>query len=138
MAGQVLLRDASVQEIQLELLRRTAFNALEGERVFASLLKHRDLWLAALLDRPGVPNYNEPGFLLTSGLIKLRDLPDNFWNADSLFILTRTRAQATEFARIIQDEDWGGEVQVYDNQEEIDRALGAGRQENGLLSVWWD
>jgi hypothetical protein len=44
------LRDASVQDIQLELLRRTRFNALDGEQVVASLLKHRDLWLAALLD----------------------------------------------------------------------------------------
>jgi hypothetical protein len=64
---------------------------LNGEVVYASLLKHRHLWLAALLDRPGVPNYTEPGFFLTAGLIKLRDLPDNFWNADTLFILTRTR-----------------------------------------------
>jgi hypothetical protein len=57
------------------LLRRTGFNALDGERVAASLLRHRDLWLAALLDRRGVPNYAEPGLLLMAGLIKLRDCP---------------------------------------------------------------
>src|SRR3954453_17755676 len=85
-----LLRDASVQDIQLELLRRTSFNALDGERVCASLLKHRDLWRAALLDRPGVANYAEPGLLLMGGLIKLRDLADSIWNADTLFILTPT------------------------------------------------
>ena len=73
------LRDASVQEIQLELLRRSCWNALDGERVHASLMKHRELWLAVLLDRPGVANYAEPSSLLMSGLIKLRDLPDNFW-----------------------------------------------------------
>jgi hypothetical protein len=138
MSESVSLRDATVQDIQLELLRRTSFNALDGEKVCASLLRHRHLWLAALLDRPGVPNYTEPGFLLTSGLIKPRDLSDNLWNADTLFILTRTRAQAQELMRIIQDEDWGGEVQVYERQGEIDRALGTGRQEYGLLSVWWD
>jgi hypothetical protein len=96
MTGSVSLRDASVQDIQLELLPRTSFNALDGEKVCASLLQHRHLWLAALLDRPGVPNYAEPGLLLTAGLIKLRDLPDNLWNADTLFVLTRTRAQARE------------------------------------------
>ena len=64
MNESLLLRDASVQDIQLELLRRTSFNALDGERVCASLLKHRALWTAALLDRPGVPNYAEPGTLL--------------------------------------------------------------------------
>lgn len=138
MSEAVPLRDASVQDIQLELLRRTNFNALEGERLYASLLKHRNLWLAALLDRPGVPNYAEPGLLLTSGLIKLRDLRDNCWNADTLFILTPTRQAADQLAKIAEDEEWGGEVQVYKDRAEIDRALGAGRQEFGLLSVWWD
>jgi hypothetical protein len=132
------LREASVQDIQLELLRRTSFNALNGERVHASLLKHRDLWLAVLLDRPGVPDYTEPDLLLMSGLIKLRDLPKNIWNADTLFILTRTRALARQLARIAEEEDWAGEVRLYEDQKEIDRALGTGRREYGLLSVWWD
>jgi hypothetical protein len=134
----IFLENASVQDIQLELLRRTKFNALDGERVVASLLQHRDLWLAALLDRPGVPNFAEPGLLLISGLIKLRDLPDNYWNADTLFILTRTHERAAQLARLAEEEDWGGEVRVFEDQQDIDRALGTGRQEYGLLSVWWD
>jgi hypothetical protein len=136
--NNLLLREASVQEIQLELLRRTRFNALEGEKVCASLLRHRDLWRAALLDRPGVPNYAEPSILLMGGLIKLRDLGDNFWNADTLYILTPTRREAERLARIAEEEDWGGEVRVYADQAQTDRALGLGRQEYGLLSVWWD
>ena len=99
MNESISLRDASVQEIQLELLRRTSFNALDGEKVYSSLLQHRDLWQAALLDRPGVPNYAEPGFLLMGGLIKLRDLPDNFRNADTLFIQTPTRQAAGRHRR---------------------------------------
>ena len=133
-----LLRDASVQEIQLELLRRSCWNALDGERVYTSLLKHRDLWLAVLLDRPGIANYAEPTSLLMSGLIKLRDLPDDCWNADTLYILTTSHTQAEELARIAHDEDWAGEVTVFRNQDEIDRALGTGRQRNGPLSVWWE
>jgi hypothetical protein len=132
------LRNASVQDIQLELIRRTSFNALDGERVYTSLLAHRGLWTAALLDRPGVPNYAEPRHLLTLGLIKLRDLPTNFWNADTLFVLTRTRDDARELARVAEQEDWGGEVQVYEDQPETDDALGTGREECGLISVWWD
>jgi len=138
MSESLSLRGATVQEIQLELIRRTSFNAFDGERIYASLLKHRDLWLAVLLDRPGVPNYAEPAHLLTAGLIKLRDLPDNYWNADTLFLLTRTFAQADELARIAQEEDWAGEVHVVRNSQEIDRALGSGRQEYGLLTIWWD
>lgn len=137
MADSLLLQNATVQEIQLELLRRTRMNALDGERICASLARHRHLWRAVLLDRPGLPNYLKPGHLLTSGLIKLRDLPHNDWNADTLFLLTPTQQQARELARIAEEEDWAGEIRVYDDQEEIDRALGTG-EEYGLLSVWWD
>ncbi len=138
MSAASSLRAATVQDIQLELLRRTAFNALDGERVCASLHEHRKLWLAVLLDRPGVPNYADPGHLLVAGLIKLRDLPDNLWNADTLFVLTPTRQAAEQLKAVAEREDWGGEVTGYTEQEELDRALGTGRQEFGLLSVWWD
>ena len=91
-----------------------------------------------VLDRPGIPNYAEPALLLMSGLIKLRDLPDIFWNVDTLFILTATHEQARQLARIADEEDWAGEVQVVEDQQEIDRALGTGRDEYGLVTIWWD
>jgi hypothetical protein len=139
MNNSLRLCEATVQEIQLELIRRTRFNAFNGEQVYASLMKHRAYWQAVLLDRPGLANYQKPRHLLMMGLIKLRDLDDNIWNADQLFILTAKREQARQLARIIEEEDWGGEKPiVYDNQEEIDSALGTGRQECGLLSIWWD
>ena len=140
MHDSVLLREATVQEIQLELIRRTKFNAFDGERIHASLMKHRAYWQAVLLDRPGLANYQKPRHLLMAGLIKLRDLDDNIWNADKLFILTAKREQTVQLARIIEEEeDWGGEKPiVYDDQKEIDSALGAGRLEYGLLSIWWD
>src|SRR5437879_3829495 len=106
------LSGASVQEIQLELIRRSSFNEFDGERVLASLMRHRSLWLAVLMDRPG-----------PTDLIKLRDLPDNHWNVDTLFVLTATQKQARELARIIEEEDWAGMVHLYENREEIDRAL---------------
>jgi hypothetical protein len=132
------LREASVQDIQLELLRRTRFNDLNGEKVTASLLKHRHLWLAVLLDRPGVPNYAEPSYLLTAGLIKLRDLPYNLWNADTLFISTPTHSQARELAGIAEAEDWGGDIHIFEDQKDIDQVLGVGRRGYGLVSIWWD
>jgi len=70
------------------------------------------------------------------GLIKLRHLPDNLWNADTLFVLTPTRREAERLAQLAEEEDWGGEVHVYSDQAETDRALGMGRQEYGLVSVW--
>src|SRR5262245_8829525 len=138
MSESLSLREASVQDIQLELLRRTRFNALDGGEVQASLLKHRRLWLAALLDRSGGPDYRDAGHRLRAGLSKPRDLPQKIWNADALFVLTRTHDDARELARLAEEEDWGGEVRVYEERQEIDRALGTGRQGYGLLSVWWD
>ncbi|HWG44025.1 MAG TPA: hypothetical protein VN688_14700 [Gemmataceae bacterium] len=139
MNESLLLREATLQEIQLELICRTRFNAFDGERIYASLMKHRAYWKAVLLDRPGLANYQKPGRLLISSLIKLRDLEDNLWHTDQLFILTAKREQAVQLARLIEEEDWGGETPImYDNQEEIDSALGVGRQEYGLLSIWWD
>ena len=132
------LRDASVQDIQLELIRRSTHNAFDGEKVYQSLLKHRELWKAVLLDRTGVANYLKPGTLFMGSLIKLRDLPHNLWNADTLFVLTVSPTAAECLAEIIASEEWGGEVQVHADREETDTALGTGRREYGLLSVWWD
>lgn len=38
----------------------------------------------------------------------------------------------------IQEEDWAGEVYVYENQQEIDIALATGRDEYGLMTDWSD
>ncbi|MBX9583022.1 MAG: hypothetical protein K2X87_22175 [Gemmataceae bacterium] len=132
------LRDATVQDIQLELIRRTKFNTFDGERVYSTLIRHRGLWRAALLDRPGLPAHARPGRLLTSGLIKLRDMDGDTWNVDTLFVLTPTRATARELARVAAADRWGGAVRVYEDSEEIDRALGGGGDDCGLISVWWD
>lgn len=133
------LESATVQEIQLELIRRTTFNAFDGPTIHASLLRHRELWQAVLLDRPGVANYKKLGLLLTSGLIKLRDLDDNLWNADQLFILTKSRADADALARIAEEEDWAGDIIRYEDPEEISNSVGswAGHGQ-WLLSIWWD
>ena len=106
--ADVTLRDASVQEIQLELLRRRQHNALDGEQVVQSLMKHRSLWEAVMLDRFCFSN---PGKLPTIGLIKLRDLSYGYWNCDSLYISTASVEAARQLATIVNDEDWGGEVE---------------------------
>lgn len=138
MNPSIALTEATVQEIHLELIRRTKFNAFDGEKVFRSLTAHRDLWLAVLLDRPGVPDYSGKHRLPLSGLIKLHDLPHNYWNADTLFILTKGKERARQLAQIAESEEWCGEIAVHEDVEETDRALGVGRQDYGLVSIWWD
>ncbi len=130
----VPLEKATVQEIQFELIRRTQYNALDGKRVLASLLAHSDRWQSVLLDRLSLSN---PGKLPSMGLIKLRDLADNFWNADTLYILTPNTQSAKKLAAIIETEDWGGMVRVHD-PEDVDRALGGSEPDQAVVSLWWD
>ena len=132
------LREATVQDIQLELIRRSTFNTFDGERVCELLRRHRDIWRAVIFDRPGLPDYTSPGHLLIGGLIKLRDLEDNIWNVDTLYVMTNTTDQARELAHAFDREDIGAMPTVHDELKETDRALGTGRQEYGILTVWWD
>lgn len=131
-----LLSNATVQEIQLELIKRASRDdAMDGEQVVASLLKHRDLWVAVMSDRFCLSN---PGRLPSVGLIKLRDLNTNFWNADTMYILTETKDKAHRLATIIEEEEWGGLVRVHNDEEDVQQALGGGEPEQVVVSVWWD
>ncbi|WP_439622658.1 hypothetical protein [Gemmata sp.] len=132
------LRDATVQDIQLELIRRTRFNAFDGERVFATLQRHRPLWVAVLLDRPGRSLPYGSSLLLVDGLIKLRDLPDNRWNTDTLYLLTPTLDDARELGVVLEATNLGGEVTVEEDENEVCCALGTSFPEFGLVTVWWE
>src|SRR5438105_64058 len=105
-----LLTEATVQEIQLELIRRTQFNAFDGERIVAALKTHCDLWTAVLMERLGL---SQSGRLPPAGLIKLRDLAGNYWNVDTLYILCPDTPRARRLGDIAETEDWGGMVQVH-------------------------
>ena len=139
MKDSALLRSATVQEIQLELIRRVRFNELDGKKIHASLTAHRDLWQAVLIDRVGIANKDDLRALYSFGLIKLRDVPANSWNADSLFILTKDHEDARQWVQIAEKEDWkASDVHVYDSEDEIDRAIGFSPSGNGLVEAWWD
>ncbi len=130
-----LLPEATAQEIQLELIRRTQYNALDGESVAASLLAHRKLWQAVMIDRIGI---SRPGKLPAIGLIKLRDLDDNLWNADTIYILCSNKKNAKALAKIFNMDDWGGMVQIHDDPDDVDSALGGADPGQAVVSIWWD
>ncbi len=129
------LGEATAQDIQLELIRRSQYNAFDGERVAAALLEHTGLWEAVLMDRIAISN---PGKLPSAGLIKLRDLPDNEWNVDTLYILARDRESAKTLAQIFNMEEWGGMVSVHDDPRDVDSALGGSLGEEAVVVIWWD
>lgn len=129
------LAEASVQEIQLELIRRQRFNQFDGRHVVTSLRRHRHLWRAVLMDRLGFVS-EEGGS--NWGLIKLRDLSGNRWNVDDLFILTDTLEQARQLRDIAEAEQW-----LADNvailEDERARASALGTSDPGyVISFWWD
>ncbi|MEZ0229944.1 MAG: hypothetical protein ACAI25_15075 [Planctomycetota bacterium] len=120
---------ATIQDLHLELIRRSSFNFLDGPRVVRDLEAHRDLWLAVLIDRDGMP--------WGSDMIKLRDIPENVWNVDKLFVLARDERAArrlTEFA-----ERWRADEVDVQGEEATERALGRGRvSPERLVTFWWD
>lgn len=120
------LTEATVQDIQLELIRRTQYNAFDGEQVARDLLEHREWWEAALLIR------TEPLLLIT-----LRDLPENIWNADTLFILARDEASARRLEQIGNDE-WAADVWVFDEDETESKLGTGGLDTQRLVRMWWD
>lgn len=129
------LTQASTQEIQLELIRRRKFHAFDGERVAATLLEHRDLWDAVMMDRLAISN---PGQLPSLGMVKLRDLPQGEWNVDTLYILARTKENAQTLAEIFATRSWKGMVEVHVDPDEIDSALGGAEPGQAIVSIWWD
>jgi hypothetical protein len=131
----LLLTEASVQEIHLELIRRHQYNAFDGRKIVQSLRLHRSLWEAVLMDRPGFQDRDGTSHL---GLIKLRDLSGNFWNVDYLFILAQTLQQARELARIAEQEEWlADEISIMEDEQQRSAALGTG-DPGYVVSMWWD
>jgi hypothetical protein len=113
------LATATVQDIHLELIRRSEHNAFHGHRVLADLLAHRQDWQAVLFDTYG----------------KLRDMPYNDYNTDTLYILAVNVEAAHRLTALA--EPWGAEPHIY-SQEDTERALGTSIGNERLVQMWWD
>jgi hypothetical protein len=115
----------------LELIRRSRHNNFDGEQVCADLLARRADWQAVLFDTLALTE----GYGL-SGLIKLRDLAEDIYNVDTLYILVTGEAAADRLAACA--ETWlADEVWVYD-QECTEDHLGGCDEELRLVAMWWD
>ena len=125
------LATATVQDIHLELIRRSEHNAFHGARVLADLLTHRQDWQAVLFDTYGLAT--DRG--LPTPLLKLRDMAYNDYNADTLYILAVNEAAAQRLTALA--ESWGAEPRMY-SQEETERALGTSCANECLVQMWWD
>jgi hypothetical protein len=111
------------QAIQFDLLKRSSFNNLDGSRVVRDLLKNRRLWCGALIDRLG-----------SDALIKLRDLDENVWNVDTLYVLS-SGANDRLLTRLARR--WRADAISWVSGGAASRLLGDSRAAR-VLEVWWD
>ena len=131
----LLLTEASVQEIQLELIRRWRYNEFDGRKVVASLRRHRSLLPAVFMDRLGFVDQDGSA---RWGLIKLRDLHWNRWNVETLSILTDTLDQARQWQQVAVVDDWQADTcTLTENADERFRQLGTS-DPGFLIDFWWD
>ena len=115
MAGGALSKP---QDLWLKLIRLSSFNLFDGDRVVDDLLKHRDLWLSAIM-------IQDPAG------ITLRDLPEGAHNVGTLLIMTEIDRAAALY-------DLAAKWQADEiNWIEDIRFLG-GVRERKVLSLWWD
>jgi hypothetical protein len=64
-----------LQMIQFELMEHVSLEGFDPKRVISDLIKHKELWESAIM----MP---DPAW----GLLHLRDLGENKWNVDCLYI----------------------------------------------------
>ena len=119
------------QKLVLELIKRASFNNFNGRAVVDDLIKNKHLWRAVVMDREGYDCID---------LIKLRDLPDDFWNVDTLFILPE---KGKEDDLLLLSTNWKADEVKWIGGKKACDMLGIWTdelEENDklILSLWWD
>ena len=117
---------SKAQKFQLEVIARTNFNFCEGRKVAELLKENCRMWRAALMPL---------------SLISLRNLEENSWHADTLYLYAEEGWQYSleELAR----EQFNADEVHWIGGSSAGRDLGISNPEmakksNVILSVWWD
>ncbi len=114
---------SKIQAIQFELIRRSSFNSFNGVRVTRDLLRHRQLWCGAIMDRLG-----------DDALIKLRDMGANDWNVDTLYLLS---SGANDRSLSALARHWQADEIRWVTGRAASELLGTSGSFR-ILEVWWD
>lgn len=133
---------SKAQRLHFDRLKLGSFNLLKGEVVAESLKQHKLLWDVFIFARTGRYGIGE--------LIELRDLGNNFVNADEMMLIT-DKKRWEKLLPIIQDwnpseigytsgdnQVWG--TPAYFSGRELGEAMGCTPVPKDLLLVriWWD
>jgi hypothetical protein len=115
----------AIQGLQFKLMEKSSFNYFNRPRVVRDLLHNRRLWCGALMDRDG-----------KDFLIKLRDIEDNAWNVDTLYILSSGNNDKT-LRRLASH--WNADDITWVSGAQAETLLGEmGTGHRRILEVWWD
>lgn len=117
---------SKAQKFQLEVIARTNFNFCDGRRIAELLKENRKMWCAALMPL---------------NLISLRDMEEDCWHADTLYIYAEDGYQHS-MEELVREQFNADEVHWIGSSSAVDimGASGEGFEEKSqvVLSVWWD
>lgn len=111
-----------VQELMLRLMELASFNNFDGFEVVKWLRENRDLWDGVVM--------------LRGDLIMLRDIKDDSWNVDTVYILASGHDDDKLFTAI--ENSWGADEVSYLSEEEASHELGQWPCKQKVIMVWWD
>jgi len=119
------------QSIVADLMKASTFNNFNGEHVVRALEENSTLWRGFVWGRFGA--YAE--------LIPLRDIEDDQYNADTLYILP-VAGKELELELLVRERFGADEVDWVGGREACD-LLGSWSEEKAaiqkaILRVWWD
>jgi hypothetical protein len=126
---------ARPQKLQFMMMLEAGFNQFDPYVVVRDLLRHRDLWQGVLMDRGFVSAGDRSLTMLSSDLIKLRDIGSS-WNVDTLYVTTHESESVWE--PLV--ENWQADEISWIEAKQASDLLGSSIRSGGprILTVWWD
>ena len=115
---------SEAQKIQLDIIAHTNFNFFEGKKISELLKENHRMWRAVLMPLD---------------LISLRDMEDDTWHADTVYIYPEDGYQS-QLEELVREQFNADEIEWIGGSSAMDM-LGMTEVENKsdvILSVWWD
>lgn len=130
---------SDMQLLQFNIMRHSSFNEFDGDRVVDSLIANRRLWRGVVMDRAGHTGMNPRPIESVICLIKLRDIEDDVWNVDTVFILP-SGVDDNALFQLAESDEWAADEVDWIVGREAQSMLGSYGADvpSRILRVWWD
>lgn len=109
---------SKVQELLFELMNKGSFNNFDAEEVISDLKEYKELWKSCFMTRVD--------------LLPLRDIEDDCWLVDELYVLLEKKSKIFESF----GEKWDADIHRYLTEEEIKEQFG--NKDYIVYYYWWD